>query len=126
MRHRLARLALLTVTALVVLSATGTAAQSSVARSGVLSVKLVADHIAGPVVRGKGPVDGVVEVRRASGDLVTTVRTTREGFSRRVASGRYLISAMVADGTCRSSSARVKRSRTTHVTLACRDGLSTG
>jgi hypothetical protein len=103
----------------------GESTRSAARPRGTLSGRLVAQHGAGLVIVGEGPVAGTVEVRSGSGRPIATVQSPTRGFSVRLPVGTYTVSASIADGSCTEQAATVTSAQRSSIALACQDGYST-
>jgi len=70
---------------------------------GAVSGHLVAEHGAGVVSRGRGPVAGTVLIEGPDGKGRSISAAPDGRFNLRLPAGRYSLTASIRDGTCRSA-----------------------
>ena len=89
-----------TVAALVMLGATGCTSPHHATAAhelGVVSGRVIAEHGAGPVSLGRGPVAATVLVVVADGNRRSITAPADGLFSLRVPAGRYVLDALISD-----------------------------
>ena len=107
-----------TVAALVMLGATGCTSPHHATAAhelGVVSGRVIAEHGAGPVSLGRGPVAATVLVDAADGNRRSITAPADGLFSLRVPAGRCVLGALISDGTCRRVTTTISEIGRAHV-----------
>ncbi|MDX6228384.1 MAG: hypothetical protein QOI76_1774, partial [Frankiales bacterium] len=92
---------------------------------GTAAVTLEAVHGCGPQTCGRGLVRGAVTIANARGIVVWRMPVTPvDGGNDLLQAGTYTVTAKIKDGVCTPNTVTVVLGRASHVTLSCKDGIS--